>query len=144
MSGPSAFSNFRFRVEIDGITQAGFSEVQVGETTIEAIEYREGNEPTHVRKLPGLTKYGNVTLKWGATTSNELFGWWKAGADGEVQRRQMVVSLLDEQKNVVKRWMMRNVWPVRYAVSPLVAVDGCVVVTETLECAVESMVAETA
>ncbi len=144
MSGPSAFSNFRFRVEIDGITQAGFSEVQVGETTIEAIEYREGNEPTHVRKLPGLTKYGNVTLKWGATTSNELFSWWKAGADGEVQRRQMVVSLLDEQKNVVKRWMMRNVWPVRYAVSPLVAVDGCVVVTETLECAVESMVAETA
>ena len=144
MSEPSALSGFRFRVEIDGITQAGFSEVQVGETTIEVIEYRGGNEPTHVRKLPGLTKYANVTLKWAATASNELFNWWKGGADGEVQRRQMVVSLLDEQKNVVKRWMMRNVWPVRYAVSPLVAVDGCVVVTETLECAVESMVAETA
>jgi phage tail-like protein len=142
MSEPSILSNFRFRVEIDGITQAGFSEVQVAETAIEAIEYREGNEPTHVRKLPGLTKYGNVTLKWGATTSNELFNWWKAGADGQVQRRQMVVSLLDEQKKVVKRWLMRNVWPVRYAVSPLVAVDGRVAVTETLECAIESMVSE--
>jgi len=79
-----------------------------------------------------------VTLKWGATASNELFNWWKAGADGQVQRRNMVVSLLDEQRNPVTRWVMRNVWPVRYAVSPLVAADGCVVI-ETLECAVESM-----
>jgi phage tail-like protein len=142
MSEPNILSNFRFRLEIDGISQAGFSEVQVAETSIEAIDYREGNEPTHVRKLPGLTKYGNVTLKWGATASNELFNWWKAGADGQVQRRNMVVSLIDEQKKVVKRWAMRNVWPVRYAVSPLVAVDGRLAVTEILECAVESMVSE--
>jgi phage tail-like protein len=140
MSEP--ISNFRFRVEIDGIAQAGFSEVQVAETMIEVIEHREGTDPTHVRKLPGLAKYGNVTLKWGATASNELFNWWKAIADGQLQRRNMVVSLLDEQKKVVKRWTMRNVWPVRYAVSPLVALDGRVAVTETLECAVESMVAE--
>jgi len=141
MNQPSAFSSFRFRIEIDGITQAVFSEVAIGETTIEAIDYREGNEPAHVRKLPGLTKYGNITLKWGATASNELFNWWKAGADGNVQRRNMVVSLLDEQRNVVKRWVMHNVWPVRYAVSPLVAMEGCVVI-ETLECAVESLEAE--
>lgn len=141
MSEPNVLSNFRFRVEIDGITQAGFAEVQVAEATIEAIDYRDGTEPTHVRKLPGLTKYGNVTLKWGATASNELFNWWESGADGQVQRRNMVVSLLDEQRNPVKRWAMRNVWPVRYAVSPLVAVDGCVVI-ETLECAVESLEAE--
>jgi len=141
MNQPSAFSSFRFRIEIDGITQAGFSEVAIGETTIEAIDYREGNEPAHVRKLPVLTKYGNITLKWGTTASNELFNWWKAGADGNVQRRNMVVSLLDEQRNVVKRWVMQNVWPVRYAVSPLVAMEGCVVI-ETLECAVESLEAE--
>ncbi len=142
MANQDVYSNFRFRVEIDGITQAGFSEVQIGETTIEAIDYREGSEPAHVRKLAGLTKYGNVTLKWGATSSNELFNWWKAGAEGQVQRRNVVVSLLDEQRNPVKRWVMRNVWPVRYTVSPLVAVDGCVAVTETLECAVESLEAE--
>jgi len=141
MNQPSAFSSFRFRIEIDGITQAGFLEVAIGETTIEAIDYREGNEPAHVRKLPGLTKYGNITLKWGTTASNELFNWWKSGADGNVQRRNMVVSLLDEQRNVVKRWVMHNVWPVRYAVSPLVAMEGCVVI-ETLECAVESLEAE--
>ena len=57
--------NFSFRVEIDQITQAFFSEAAIGETTNEPIDYREGIDPTHVRKLPGLTKYGNITLKWG-------------------------------------------------------------------------------
>ena len=59
--------NFRFRVEIDQITQAFFSEAAIGETTNEPIDYREGIDPTHVRKLPGLTKFGNITLKWGVT-----------------------------------------------------------------------------
>jgi len=63
------YRNFRFRVEIDGITQAGFSECVIGDTTIDLIEYREGSEPTTVRKLSGLTKYGNITLKWGITDS---------------------------------------------------------------------------
>ena len=52
--------------------QAAFSEVTIGDTTTDAIDYREGNEPTHVRKLSGLTKYGNVTLKWGITDSMDL------------------------------------------------------------------------
>ena len=59
--------NFRYRLEIDSIAQAGFSEAAIAETTIEAVDYREGNEPPHVRKLSGLTKYGNITLKWGLT-----------------------------------------------------------------------------
>ena len=139
---PEPTSNFHFRVEIDGIAEASFSEVQVAEATIEVIERREGSDPTHIHKLPGLAKYSNVTLKRGATASTELFNWWKAVADGQLQRRNMVVRLLDEQNRPVKRWTMRNVWPARYAVSPLVAVDGRVAVTETLECVVESMVAE--
>jgi phage tail-like protein len=143
MSEPKVHSNFRFRVEIDGITQASFSEVQIGDSTIDVIDYREGSEPAHVLKLPGLAKFNNITLKSGVTSSNELFNWWKASADGQVQRRNMVVSLLDEQRSPVKRWVMRNVWPVRYGVSPLVAVDGCMAVTETLECTIESMEAGT-
>ena len=54
--------NFRYRLEIDNITQAGFSEVAIAETTIDAVDYREGTDPPHVRKLSGLTKYGNITL----------------------------------------------------------------------------------
>jgi len=70
--------NFRFQLEIDNVTRAGFSEVAIAETTIEAVEYREGNDPPHVRKLSGLSKFGNITLKGGMTTganSLELFRW---------------------------------------------------------------------
>ena len=64
--------NFRFRLVIDSITQAGFSDVMIAETTIDAVDYRNGDDPPHVRKLSGLTKYGNVTLKWGLTVGGRL------------------------------------------------------------------------
>ena len=67
------YKNFRFLVEIDGITQAGFREVTIPDTAQDPVEYREGNEPITVRKLPGLIKYGNVTLKWGITDSLDLY-----------------------------------------------------------------------
>jgi phage tail-like protein len=70
--------SFRYRLEIDNISHVGFSEVTIAETTIDAIEYREGTDPPYVRKLSGLTKYVNVTLKWGLTiggTALELFKW---------------------------------------------------------------------
>ncbi len=53
-----------FRLEIDQIPQAGFSEVAVGDLSTDPIEYREGDEITTVRKPKGLNKYGNITLKW--------------------------------------------------------------------------------
>src|SRR5262249_46928705 len=57
--------NFRFRVEIDGVAVAGFSEALVGSATTDVIEYREGTDPMLVRKLPGLSKFDNITLKRG-------------------------------------------------------------------------------
>ena len=59
--------NFRFRLEIGGINEAHFSEVTGFDISTDAIDYREGDDPTHVRKLCGLTKFGNVTLKRGIT-----------------------------------------------------------------------------
>jgi len=67
------FKNFRFILEIDGITQAGFREVTIPDSTQDPIEYREGNEKfITARKLPGQIKYGNVSLKWGTTDSLEI------------------------------------------------------------------------
>jgi phage tail-like protein len=68
------YRGYNFLVEIDGITQAGFQEVSGLDASTDAIEYREGNDPNHVRKLPGLNKYSAISLKRGITDSGEL---WK-------------------------------------------------------------------
>ncbi|MBP1733181.1 MAG: phage tail tube protein gp19 [Deltaproteobacteria bacterium] len=124
------YENFNFRVEIDGITQAGFSEVSVLEASVDVVEYREGNELSHVRKLPGRVKYGNVTLKWGVTNSQELYNWWKSVRDGNVIRKNMSIVLMDQQRNDVKRWNVREAWPVSYKVGPLDAKGNDVLIEE--------------
>ncbi len=111
--------NFRYRLEIDSITQAGFSEVMIAETTIDAVDYREGTDPPHVRKLSGLTKYGNITLKWGLTVGGaalDLFKWHKAVSDGQVkdQRKKVVIVLQDEAGGDAARYVVSEAWPVKY------------------------------
>jgi phage tail-like protein len=113
--------NFRFRLEIDQITQGYFSEVNIGDTTTEAIDYREGTEPTHVRKLPGLTKYGNITLKWGVTDSMELYEWHKnivAGGIGD-QRKTVKIVVIDEAGADKASFLVSEAWPTKYDPSDL-------------------------
>ena len=70
-------ASFNFLVEIEGVTEAGFSEVTGFDQESEVIEYREGNEDITVRKIPGLKKFSNVTLKRGLTNDKSLWDWRK-------------------------------------------------------------------
>jgi phage tail-like protein len=124
--------NFRFRLEISGITQAGFSEVSGFDVSIDAIDYREGNEPTHVRKLPGLTKYGNVTLKWGITDSMDLYNWHQQIVAGDIQRKNVAIVVIDEGGNDKARFEITEAWPMKYDPMDLNA-KGNDVSIETLE-----------
>lgn len=100
------YRNFRFRIELDGIIQAGFSEATIPDSTGDVIEYREGNEPLSLRKLPGVSKFGVLTLKRGVTDSMELYKWRKLVERGKVNdaRKNIAVILLDEAGNQVSRW----------------------------------------
>jgi phage tail-like protein len=110
------YRQFRFRVEIDGITQAGFSECTFADTTTDLVEYREGDEPPVFRKLSGLTKYGNITLKCGISDSMELYNWRQqiidTGADGA--RRNVSIILIDEAGADKARWDIVRAWPSKY------------------------------
>ena len=135
--------NFRFRVEIDNITRAGFAEVSGLEITTEAINYREGTDPPHVRKLSGLTKYGNVTLKHGlvvGANALELFDWHRAVAAGQLvqNRRRVVIMVQDETGQDQTRFVVSDAWPVKYETSPLSARANEVII-ETLELANEGI-----
>lgn len=129
--------NFRYRLEIDNITQAGFSEVHIAETTIDVVEYREGNEPPHTRKLSGLTKYGNVSLKWGVTIGGsalDLFKWHAAVSAGQIKdnRKKVVVVIQAEDGTDAARFVISDAWPVKYNITDLKG-TGNEVVIEALE-----------
>jgi phage tail-like protein len=140
MARNDPYRNFRFLLEIDGIVQAGFSECTIPDTTNEPIEYREGNEDTTVRKLPGLTKYGNITLKWGITNSLDLFDWRKQVMQGKMgdARRNIAIILHDEEGNPAARWEFREAWPSKYDAPDLNA-KGNDVAIETLDVVHEGM-----
>ncbi len=131
---------FRFLVEIDGIVQAGFQEVTVPESAQDPIEYREGTDRPTVRKIPGLIKYGNVVLKWGATDSLELSNWRKMVEDGKIgeARRNMAIIVLDEEGNEGARWVFNDAWPTKYD-APDLKGTGNDIAIETLEIAHEGM-----
>ena len=104
------YKNFNFRVDIDGIPNAGFSEVSGLSTEVDCIEYREGADLV-TRKLPGLAKVGDITLKRGVTKSADLQNWHQNVLNGVVDRRNGAVVLLDEQRNEVVRWSFFNAFP---------------------------------
>jgi phage tail-like protein len=143
MARTDPLRNFRFRLEIDNVSRAGFAEVSIGANTTEAIDYREGSDPPHVRKLSGVTKYGNVTLKWGLTVGAnalELFQWHRAIATGQLaqNRRRVVVVVQDEAGQDQARFVVSEAWPVKYETSTLSATANEVVI-ETLELANEGI-----
>lgn len=131
------YKNFRFRVEIDGITQASFTEVVMPECTLEVIEYREGGDLGATRKLPGRLKFGSLILRWGSTDSRELYNWWASALNGNVQRKNISVVLLNDSNQEKKRWSFTNTWPTAYRPASFDA-SGDKVYIESLEIALES------
>jgi phage tail-like protein len=134
--------NFRYRLEIDGIVQAGFSEVAIGDASNDPIEYREGNEITTVRKLKGLNKYANITLKWGLTDSIELSNWHRMVVDDATPlaaaRRNVVIRVQNEAGEDKAAWEITRAWPTKYNPADLNG-KGNEVAIESLELANEGI-----
>ncbi len=134
------YRSYNFIVEIYSIAVAGFSEVSGLSGDTDVVEYREGTDVSMaVRKLPGRPKWGtNLTLKVGMTTSRVLWQWRLAIINGNVDRRNGAVVLLDEQRNRVAEWQFENAWVVKYE-GPALNAKGNDVAVETLELAHEGM-----
>ena len=130
------YRNFSFLVEIDGITQAGFSDCSGFGASTDPIEYREGGDNKTPRKLPGLTKYPNITLKWGLTDSRELYDWYRDVVNGKIARKSGSIILLDLEGNEKVRWNFFEAWPTKWD-GPDFTAKGNDVSIETLELAHE-------
>jgi phage tail-like protein len=141
MSRIDPLRNFRFRVEIDNVSIAAFSEVVIGATTTAVVDYREGPDPSHVRKLSGLTSFGNVTLRYGVVTNSlDLFKWHQQVIAGGLatNRKKVVIVVQDEGGADMARFVVSDAWPTKYEVGALSA-KGNEVLIELLELANEGI-----
>lgn len=130
---------FHFQVQWGG-SRVGFTEVTGLDVQSEAIEYREGSSPEfHKIKMPGLQKFSNITLKRGnIANDNEFYDWMNSISMNTVERRDIVISLLNETHEPVMSWKAKNAFPVKIQASDLKA-DGNEVAIETLELAHEGL-----
>jgi phage tail-like protein len=126
------YLNFNFVVEIEGEPAAGFAEAELPTGRIEAIAYREGTDRSSAaRLLPGRVAYG-------FSGDPALYRWWRNLVDGNLDRRNVSVVLLDEQRQEVARWDVRRAWPMKFEPPDLNAL-GNEVAIETLELAHEGI-----
>jgi phage tail-like protein len=126
------YRGYNFLVEIDGITQAGFQEVSGLDASTDPIEYREGNDPNHVRKLPGLNKFSAITFKRGITDSDELWKWYQTVVAGKVVLKNGSIVLLDDAGQERLRWNFTNAWPSKWTGPSFNSTSNAIAV-ETLE-----------
>ena len=132
------YGNYNFLIEIDGITRAAFHVVSGFDSTIDVIEHREGGDNISPRKLPGQTKYSNIVLKWGLSIDVDLVTWHQQAVDGDIQRKNGSIVLLDRRGQEVARWNFVNAWPSKWTGASLNA-EGHDVAIETLELAHEGV-----
>jgi phage tail-like protein len=132
------YSAFNFIVEINGAQVAAFQEITGLDSENTPIEYREGADKLNsVRKLPGMEKYSNVTLKRGITGSLELWNWRKEVRDGGTAFppiRDVVIQLQSEKHESIYKWKLTNAWCAKLT-GPQLNAKANEVAIETMELA---------
>ena len=136
------FRGFNFRVEIDGLSVAAFSEVSGLTADGENADYREGTDPLNsVRKLPALRKYMPIVGKRGATQDDMLWKWYERIANGVDDRRNGSVILMNEAHQPVIRWNFANAYINKIEGPGLKASDNAVAI-ESMELVHEQLTME--
>lgn len=131
---------FHFQVEWGGAS-IGFTEVSGLDVQTDPIEYRDGASPEYVKtKMPGMQKFSNITLKRGTFKGdNEFYTWWNTVALNTIERRNVTISLLNENHEPVVIWKVKNAWPIKVQSTDLKA-DGNEVAIESIELVHEGLV----
>ena len=130
---------FHFTVQWGG-TRVGFSEVTGLTQENQAIEYRDGSFPEYSSiKMPGLRKFSNLVMKRGVVKAdNDYFKWVSEIQLNTIQRRDIVISLLNEKHEPVMTWKVHNAFPVKLE-GPQLKASGNEVAIESIEVAHEGL-----
>lgn len=130
---------FHFQVEWGG-SKIGFTEVTGLDISTEVIEYRDGASPEFSKiKMPGQRTFSNITLKRGTFAGdNEFYNWFNTVNMNQIERRDLTISLLNENHEPVVVWKVKNAWPLKVTPTDLSA-EGNEVALESLELAHEGL-----
>jgi phage tail-like protein len=105
------YRSYNFVLEIDKVARGAFSEVGGLSAEGDAVDYREGSDlQSNVRKLTGLRKYTNITLKRGYTADKSLWQWYMNIVNGMPDRRNVTIVLMNEAREPVLRWNAEAAW----------------------------------
>ena len=117
----------------EGSVIGGFSDVSGLGLEVSYSEYRNGNEKFNtVRKVPNTFKVDDITLKRGLVGSDDMFAWLKTVRDGTADSRQVTITLLDEARQPIATWSLRNAQPKKWTGPTLAAKGGGEVAMEEL------------
>jgi phage tail-like protein len=135
------YMQFNFQLQINGQDVGGFQEISGLGTEVAVTEYRHGNEQqNNVRKLSGLNKASDVTLKRGILGTETLFSWIDGIRKGNASDlRTVKIELLSEDRTTVMTWNLIRARPMKLSYGPLnakgsdVAMEEIVLAYEILE-----------
>jgi phage tail-like protein len=136
------YRTFNFQLEIDGVPLGAFSEASGLTAEGDSVDYREGTDlQQNVRKLTGLRKYTNIMLKRGYTQDKSLWSWYGNIVNGQVDRRNVTIVLMNEARQPVLRWHAENAW-VNKIEAPSFKASGNEVAMESVELVHEGLTIE--
>jgi phage tail-like protein len=136
------YMQFNFQVQINGEVAGGFQEISGIGTEVPATEYRHGNDKeNNVRKLAGLNKSSDVTLKRGVMGTEYLADWIDGFRKGNGELRTVRIDLLNEERAPVMGWVLNSARPSKLTYGAFnakgndVAMEEVVLICEKVELA---------
>jgi phage tail-like protein len=131
---------YNFKLVVQGVTEGHFTECSGLGIKVQAIKYREGGARQVVHRIPGPVEYADVSLRYGLTTSSELFDWFMTAVNGKVERKNVSILMLDSDgATEMMRWDLFNAWPSEWrgafldAMNREIAIETLTLVFETLQ-----------
>ncbi len=136
------YKNFKFRIKWGGKYVAGVSKVGALKRTTEAVEHREGGDPSTVRKSPGQSKYEAISIERGVTHDTEFEVWankvWNhgSGLGSEVSladfRKDIIIEVYNAAGQLAIAYKVFRCWVSEFTAFPELDASGNAVAIQSL------------
>lgn len=135
------YRNFKFRIRWDNEYVAGLNKCSALRRTTESLDWRDGGDPSHSRKLPGKTSYDAITLEQGVTHDTRFEEWANLvnnfAGDAAMSlknfRKNITIEVYNLQGKVVMAYNIYRCWVSEYQALPELDASGNAVMIRTIK-----------